>query len=156
MCVYPYVCTSIHHTFVWLIRIFQTGTHAGHCCQHLRQVREPHRDIGQALGHGAAHDAEDVHRARRGVLLARPQLPKHVGADYDADLQPLVVLGCFSWRRVLGVALCFCSRREIMSVAMWMLQPLSRRCDCTRRGRARRAPGRTSSPRIKTQALGRG
>ena len=90
----------------------------GHFGQHLRQVRERHGDIGQVLGHGAVHDVEEVHRARRGVDCARLAFPKHVAADHDGDLQPLVALCCFSWRRVLGVALCCCSRREVLSVAL--------------------------------------
>ena len=76
-----------------------------HFGQRLRQARERHGDIGQVLGHGVVHDAEELRRARRGVDLARPELPKHVAADHDGDLQLPVALGCCSRREVLSVAL---------------------------------------------------
>ena len=69
---------------------------AGHFGQHLRQVRERHGDIGQVLGHGVVHDAEELRRARRGVDLARPEVPKHVAADHDGDLQPLFKLHLYT------------------------------------------------------------
>ena len=55
-------CCNVLHR----VPSLQTATHevsAGHFGQHLRQVKERHGDIGQVLGHGAVHDAEELHRA---------------------------------------------------------------------------------------------
>ena len=53
----------------------QTAPHevsAGHFGQHLRQVRERHGYIGQVLGRGVVHDAEELRKAGSGVLSCVP------------------------------------------------------------------------------------
>ena len=135
-------------------RIAEAITHqnsAGHFGQYLRQVRERHGYIGQVLGRGVVHDAEELRRAGSGVYLACPELPKHVAADLDGDLKPLVAF-CFCSRP------CFCLCPLRRPGLPWLLQPLrrSRRFACSLRGGARYAPGRQSSPRRKTQALASG
>ena len=64
-------CTAKERDCCSLARVRGT-THrisAGHFGQHLRQVRERNRDLGQVLGHCVVHDAEEIRRAKRGVDL---------------------------------------------------------------------------------------